>query len=228
METVNLLSALLLGLMGAGHCLAMCGGIISSLSVTTAADSGRKNWHFILIYQLGRITSYSFFGAIAGWFGLQFSHLSPLPVLKILSGVLLIVMALYISRFWMGLRYLENAGKLLWNKISPLTKRLIPVTNTTSAFLLGSLWGWLPCGLVYTSLGYALSLGDTLSSASFMLVFGIGTLPATILAGGASLSLKKFLNHKLVRLLSSLIFLLMGVFTLYMVFSAGDGSHHHH
>lgn len=226
METVNLLGALLLGLMGAGHCLAMCGGIISSLSVTSAADTEKKNWHFIVVYQLGRITSYSFFGAIAGWFGLQFSHLSPLPFLKVLSGVLLIIMALYISQWWMGLRYLENAGKLLWNIISPLTKRLLPVTNTSSAFLLGGLWGWLPCGLVYTSLGYALSLGDTLSSATFMLVFGFGTLPATILAGGASLSLKHFLNHKLVRLLSSLIFLLMGIFTLYMVFFAGG--HHHH
>lgn len=227
METVNLLSALLLGLMGAGHCLAMCGGIISSLSMTSAADTERKNWYFIVIYQIGRITSYSFFGAVAGWFGMQFNHLSPLPFLKILSGVLLIVMALYLSQLWMGLRYLESAGKILWNKISPLSKRLLPVTTPTNAFLLGSLWGWLPCGLVYTSLGYALSLGDTLSSASFMLVFGLGTLPATILAGGASLSLKRFLNHKLVRLLSSLMFLLMGIFTLYMVFTASNGGHHH-
>jgi len=227
LESVNLLSALLLGLMGAGHCLAMCGGIISSLSVSSAADAERKNWHFILIYQIGRITSYTFFGAIAGWFGLQFNHISPLPILKILSGVLLIVMALYVSQFWMGLRYLENMGKLLWNKISPLTKHLLPITNKTSAFLLGSIWGWLPCGLVYTSLGYALSLGDTLSSASFMLIFGLGTLPATILAGGASLSLKRFLNHQLVRLTSALMFLLMGVFTLYMVFSISSGHQHH-
>lgn len=214
--------------MGAGHCLAMCGGIISSLSVTSAADVEKKNWYFIVIYQIGRISSYTLFGATAGWFGLQFSHLTPLPLLKILSGTLLIVMALYVSQLWMGLRHLESVGKLLWIKISPLTKRLLPVTTPTNAFLLGCLWGWLPCGLVYTSLGYALSLGDTLSSASFMLAFGLGTLPATILAGGASLSLKHFLNHKLVRLLSSLIFFLMGIFTLYMVFSAVKDGYPHH
>lgn len=226
MESINLFGALLLGLMGAGHCLAMCGGIISSLSVTSVADVGKKNWHFIIIYQIGRITSYTLFGAFAGWLGLQFSHLSPLPILKILSGILLIIMALYMSHIWMGLRYLEKVGKLLWNKISPLTRRLLPVTNAKRALLLGSLWGWLPCGLVYTSLGYALSLGDSLSSASFMLMFGLGTLPATLLAGGASLTLKHFLNHKLVRLISALVFLLMGIFTLYMVFTSGNGHHH--
>lgn len=214
--------------MGAGHCLAMCGGIISSLSITSAARSREKNWHFIIIYQIGRIASYTLFGAIAGWLGLQFSQLSPLPILKTVSGLLLIIMALYISNLWMGLTYVENLGKLLWNKISPFTKKLLPVTTPTKALLLGSLWGWLPCGLVYTSLGYAISLGDSLSSASFMMMFGLGTLPATILAGGASLSLKRFLNHKSIRVMSSLVFLSMGVFTLYMVFTAGGDGHHHH
>ncbi len=226
METANILGALLLGLMGAGHCLAMCGGIISSLSVSSASEQQQRNWYFIVIYQIGRITSYTLFGAISGWLGLQFNQVSPLPILKILSGVLLIAMALYMSQTWLGLRHLEKIGKLLWNKISPLTRKLLPVTNAKQALLLGGIWGWMPCGLVYTSLGYALSLGDSLSSALFMFVFGLGTLPATILAGGASLSMKKFLNHKMVRLLSAIVFLLMGIFTLYMVFSSG-GAHHH-
>jgi len=227
LETVNLFGALLLGLMGAGHCLAMCGGIITSLSVSSAAKQSSNNWSFILLYQLGRISSYTFFGAVAGWLGLQFNHISPLPILKTLSGILLIAMALYMSQIWLGLTYLEKIGKLLWNKISPLTKGLLPVTNAKQALLLGTLWGWLPCGLVYTSLGYALSLGDSLLSAAFMFTFGIGTLPATVFAGGASLSVKKFLNNRSVRLISSLLFLLMGIYTLYAIyFMAGSGHHH--
>jgi len=214
--------------MGAGHCLAMCGGIISSLSISSSSKKNEKNWSFIVTYQIGRISSYTIFGAVAGWLGLQFNHVSPLPILKILSGVLLIAMALYMSHLWMGLSYLEKVGKLVWNKISPLTKKLLPATNHKQVLFLGALWGWLPCGLVYTSLGYALSLGNVFSSSAFMLMFGLGTLPATILAGGASLSLKGFLNHRVVRVVSSLMFLGMGVFTLYMVIVGGGGHAHHH
>jgi len=227
LENITILGALLLGLMGAGHCIGMCGGIISSLSVSTAGKGNQQNWMFIVIYQIGRISSYTFFGAIAGWLGLQFSHISPLPILKTLSGILLIAMALYLSHIWLGLSYLERLGKKLWDKISPLTKKLLPVTNIKQAFLLGSLWGWLPCGLVYTSLGYALSMGDSLQSALFMLMFGLGTLPATIFAGSASLSLKHFLNHLIVRAITALLFFAMGAWTLYMVY-ASNGGHHHH
>ena len=106
-DNINLVSALLLGLMGAGHCLAMCGGIISSLSVSSAG-SKKQNWTFIVVYQIGRISSYTLFGALAGWVGLQFEHISPLPILKIISGLLLIAMALYTSNIWLGINQLEK------------------------------------------------------------------------------------------------------------------------
>ena len=217
MNNLNIVSAVLLGLMGAGHCLAMCGGIISSLSMTSDDGLKQKNWLYIVVYQIGRIGSYSLFGASAGWMGLQVNQLMPIPILKILSGLLLIAMALYVSRHWLGLSQLEKLGKILWKFISPLSKTLLPVTSTRKAFLLGSVWGWLPCGLVYTALGYAVALGDTLNSSLFMLFFGIGTLPATLLAASASLKLKSFLNNSLVRNTTALVFLLMGIYTLYQV-----------
>ncbi len=217
MDNINLVSAILLGLMGAGHCMAMCGGIISSLSIATAEGKQVKNWRYIVTYQVGRIISYSLFGAIAGWMGLQVDQLTPIPILKILSGLLLIAMALYVSRHWFGLQYLEKLGKGLWNLISPFSKKLLPINSMGKAFFLGSLWGWLPCGLVYTALGYAISVGNTSHSAVFMLLFGVGTLPATLLAASASLKLKSFLNHLWVRNISALIFLLMGSYTLYQV-----------
>ena len=227
MQTINIFSALLLGLMGAGHCLSMCGGIIASLSMSSTEDN-KKKWRYIIIYQVGRISSYTIFGFIAGWLGLQFSHASPLPYLQVISGLLLIAMALYTSRLWMGLSKLEKAGQFIWKFIQPLTKHVLPVTSSNRALVLGALWGWLPCGLVYSSLGYAISLADSYKSATFMLMFGIGTLPATLFAGSASLSLKSFLANSKIRILSSLMFLALGGFTLYQVFFISSAMHHHH
>ncbi|TQV77532.1 sulfite exporter TauE/SafE family protein [Aliikangiella marina] len=225
-ESTTLVGAFILGLMGASHCVGMCGGIIGSLSMATK-DSAKK-WINISLYQFGRIASYTLFGLIAGWIGSQADGMTPIPILKTLSGILLILMGLYVSRIWMGLTYLEKIGKLLWDKISPLSKRLLPVQSPGQAILLGSLWGWLPCGLVYTALGFALAASDPLYSSMFMLNFGIGTLPATLLAGAASLTLKQWLNKAPIRTISALVFIGLGVWTLYTLYFGADMGHHHH
>ncbi|WP_444994049.1 sulfite exporter TauE/SafE family protein [Aliikangiella sp. IMCC44359] len=225
MTETTLISALILGLMGAGHCLSMCGGIISSLSIAT--DNKHNKWTKIISYQLGRILSYFLFGLVAGWIGYQTNKFTSLPILQTLSGVLLILMGLYISRIWMFISHLEKAGKIIWDKISPLSKYLLPVTSIKQALLLGALWGWLPCGLVYTSLSYALTTAHPISSGLFMLVFGIGTLPATLLAGAASVSLKNWLNKNTVRLASAFILISFGCYILITLYLTGE-SHHHH
>ncbi len=230
MDNLNLVSALLLGIMGAGHCIAMCGGIISSLSMSNQSQPIQKRAGIVFLYQLGRIFSYSLIGLAGGFLGFKFSQLSQLPILELISGLLLVGMSLYVSRLWMGLSYLEKIGKLFWNKISPLSKHFLPVKTSRQAFLLGSLWGWLPCGLVYTSLSFAITMGDALYSALFMFIFGLGTLPGTLLASAAGLSLKHFLNHIVVRYLISICFLIFGVITLNSAFESwtGNGHHHHH
>ena len=136
-------------------------------------------------------------------------------------------MGLYVSRIWLGLSYLEKIGKHLWNKISPLSGRLLPVTRFRQALLLGALWGWLPCGLVYTSLGYAMTLAKPTESALYMLLFGVGTLPATLAAGAASNSLKKMLNSPWARGIFAVAFITFGIYTLIQLSSSGQHSHHH-
>jgi uncharacterized protein len=232
MAEFSLFGAFLLGLMGAGHCLGMCGGIISSLSMATnnsqPNETQQKQWLNISLYQLGRITSYTIFGLIAGLIGQQADELTAIPVLKILSGVLLILMGLYLSRVWMVISHLEKLGKLLWNKISPLSKKLLPVKTAKQALFLGALWGWLPCGLVYTSLGYALTAAQPINSALFMLAFGLGTLPATLLAGAASAGLKNWLSLPIVRFTTASLFIVFGLYTLYSLIQTGQMAHHHH
>lgn len=225
MNEISLIGAFLLGLMGAGHCIGMCGGIISTLSLATNNDQSK--WYSITSYQFGRIMSYSVFGLLSGLIGQQAETLTVLPILKIISGILLILMGLYISRVWMVISQLEKAGKYVWDKISPLSSRLLPVKSLKQAFLLGALWGWLPCGLVYTSLAYALTAANPVNSMLFMLAFGIGTLPATLTVGAASSSLKTWLNTKAMRWLAAVIFITIGSYMLYGLL-AGDISHHHH
>lgn len=225
MTETTLISAFVLGLMGASHCLGMCGGIISSLSIAT---NEHRKWFNISYYQLGRILSYGFFGFVAGFIGQQANNLIDFPLLATISAILLILMGFYISRLWMALTYLEKAGKLLWNKLSPLSKKLLPVTNGRQALLLGVLWGWLPCGLVYSAVSYAITTANPLNSATYMLFFGLGTLPATLAAGAASAKLKQYLNHPVSRWLTAILFVGFGIFTLYSLYWSGAGSHHHH
>ena len=228
MIEVSLLSAFILGAMGSAHCLGMCGGIISALSA--ANDSKSQKWLKTFLYQFGRIASYTLIGALAGFIGLNVEKLSPIPILPVLSGVLMILMGLYLSRWWMGLTYVERAGAVVWRLINPLSKNLLPVNSPIKAISLGMIWGWLPCGLVYTALGYAIASAEPVSSALYMLFFGLGTLPATLSVGVASTSIKAAFNNKYFRIFSSLALIAFGIYILQDVFWITEGSagHHHH
>ena len=230
MIEVSLISAFILGAMGSAHCLGMCGGIISALSA--ANDSKSQKWLKTFLYQFGRIASYTLIGALAGFVGLNVEKLSPIPILPVLSGVLMILMGLYLSRWWMGLTYVERAGAVIWRFINPLSKNFLPVDRPIKAISLGMLWGWLPCGLVYTALGYAITSAEPINSASYMLCFGLGTLPATLSVGIASTSIKSVFNNKYFRIISSLALIAFGVYILQDIFWVTEGSsghqHHHH
>ena len=108
-DSMSILAMLVIGLMGAGHCVGMCGGIVAALGF--AADDQRRRWPILLSYNLGRITSYGLIGALVGLLGL-FGHeyLSLGPSLRIFAGVLLILMGLYLAGWWHFLSWLERGG----------------------------------------------------------------------------------------------------------------------
>ncbi len=241
-----IISGIILGLMGSGHCVAMCGGIISSLSITTKTaynEKSEKNisirelnnksssWLPILLYQIGRISSYALAGLLVGivgnLFGTSVENLTPIPLLKIFSSLLIILMGINIARIPLGKFNIEIIGQYFWNLIKPLSKNLFPVDTPYKAMLLGSIWGWLPCGLVYTSLGYAASTADSLSSATFMFSFGLGTLPSTLLISAMSIKIKKVLNNLMVIRITGAIFVITGVYMLINLMS-NPAAHMYH
>jgi len=186
------LTAFVVGLLGGVHCLGMCGGIVGALTfgLPGRQQRGLKLLPYQLAYNLGRIISYALAGAVAGGLGVLLAGVLPIQqaqnVLIVCAAVFMILMGLYIAGWWNGLTLLEKAGGSLWRRLEPLGRRMMPVTSPLQAFALGLVWGWLPCGLVYSVLVWAISAGSALEGAMLMAAFGLGTLPNLLLMGAAA------------------------------------------
>jgi len=207
------------GLFGTTHCALMCGGIVSLLVSNTTKKSHLERVLILLTYNLGRITSYSLAGAIMGglsallvhWFPLQFI----IQLLTLMAGVFMILLGLYLTQWWQILTSIERLGRIIWSQIEPYAQKLMPVQNSSQAFIAGMLWGWLPCGLVYAVLASAVASASVLKGALIMFAFGLGTLPALLLMGtfiGAIAHLAQ--NHR-IRLVSGMIMITFGFITLF-------------
>ncbi|SFP31065.1 sulfite exporter TauE/SafE family protein [Pseudomonas borbori] len=209
-----LLSALILGLLGGGHCLGMCGGLMGALTLAIPAEQRGQRFQLLLSYNLGRILSYALAGLLLGMAGWALASSPAAMLLRVVAALLLIAMGLYLAGWWSGLTRIEALGRGLWRFIQPLTRRFMPVTSLPRALLLGGLWGWLPCGLVYSTLLWAASQGDALDSAALMLAFGIGTLPVLLATGMAAERMTALLRKQGVRMAGGLLVILFGLWTL--------------
>ena len=215
--SLTITAALLLGLLASGHCMLMCGGISMALGVATAKDErGRPRRILLLGYQLGRISSYTLAGLLIGTIGGSLIAILDIErvrlALRFASAAALLLAALVMLGV---LRDPGSAlGKRLWSKIAPLGRRLIPVSNLPRAFAFGALWGWMPCGLVYTVLLIAALNAQPWSSAAIMAAFGLGTLPAMLMTSwGAPRLLGIFSNTK-VRRSAGIVLLISAVLTM--------------
>ena len=180
----------LIGLASALHCVGMCGGIIGALSLSLPAGVRLQRGRLLsytLSYSAGRIVSYGLAGALMGGVGAQvFGALSPdygHTVLRGLAAALLIGTGLYLAGWFPTFAHLERLGQPLWKRLEPLGQRLLPVRSLPQALGFGLVWGWLPCGLVYSTLLWAASSGSAGRGALYMVAFGAGTLPAVLATG---------------------------------------------
>ncbi|MDX2171109.1 MAG: sulfite exporter TauE/SafE family protein [Deltaproteobacteria bacterium] len=186
LDAVSLLGGLGLGALGSAHCVAMCGGIAGALALAPGATGAAAAVARQTAYNVGRITSYAVAGALAGALGVALAGLfggTGIALLRALAALLLLALGLYLSGWWSGLVRLERLGARLWRRIAPLAARLRPGRSIGGALALGMLWGWLPCGLVYSALALAATAGDWRHGALLMAGFGLGTLPAMLATG---------------------------------------------
>lgn len=206
MLELSLAAAFLVGLLGGGHCVGMCGGIVGAVTMTLPGS--RPKWPFLLSYNFGRIGSYTLAGVIAGGVGASsffLEHVLPIEkILYALTSLMLVLLGFYLAGIWRVLTRLEVAGGKLWRHIQPYSKRLLPVRTIPQSLLLGMLWGWLPCGLVYSVLVAAIATANPLQGGLLMLAFGLGTLPTLLAMGMAAVRLKSLLQNLWFRRLSGL------------------------
>lgn len=211
MPDTGFLALFLVGLLGGTHCVGMCGGIVSAMSM-----GGQAGWGLHLAYNAGRILSYAVAGAIAGALGAASLGLEgQIPVRMLLyfvANLMLVALGLYLIGLSGALAFTERAGQALWRRVQPLTRRYLPVRSVAQAFPLGVLWGWLPCGLVYSALASALTAGSAGRGAAMMLAFGLGTSPNLLLAGLLLARLNGIVKRPVVRTVSGLLVLGFGIY----------------
>jgi len=197
----------------------MCGGISSALGIAHLSFSKSRYYSLKMasLYNIGRVFSYSVAGALFGVLGDVAANLFSIvfPLMRIFAGIMMIALGLYLSGWWRGLTYVESIGnKILWQRLRPLTQKLTPISNYYQAILLGMLWGWLPCGLVYSVLTLAIAGGDWQQSALTMLGFGLGTMPVMLLTGSLAQRVSYWIRQSSLRLSAAMLIIAFGLWTI--------------
>ncbi|MEH6503478.1 MAG: sulfite exporter TauE/SafE family protein [Cycloclasticus sp.] len=213
--------AFIIGFLGSTHCVPMCGGIVGILS-----SKGESSDHLApvnalsvsLSYNAGRILSYSFIGLLAGAVGqvtmAPFDDDSLILFSRIITSIFMLAFGFYLLGWLNFLSYLERSGQRLWKHISPISRRILPIQNKRGAFYLGLIWGWLPCGLVYSALAWSLASTQPISGALIMLCFGLGTLPMLLAMGVFSKKLVQLRNSAIVRRTSGSLIIAFAIVNL--------------
>lgn len=215
MPEISFLAVFLTGLLGGAHCVGMCGGIVAAISLQ---PGGKQPFTFHLAYSAGRIASYSAAGALAGLVGsAAFLSDALYPVqqgLYFLAQGVLILLGLYLAGLNQSVLILERVGGVVWRRVQPLLARVMPIRSLPQALAAGALWGWLPCGLVYSVLVSALASGGAGRGGALLLLFGLGTLPNLLLMGWAADSLREWVRRAWVKRVAGLGVASMGVWGL--------------
>ncbi|WP_163933017.1 sulfite exporter TauE/SafE family protein [Paraferrimonas sp. SM1919] len=215
MIEVSLVGALIMGLMGSGHCVGMCGGLAGAIGLNNKTQ-------FLVSYNLGRISSYALMGFVIASANLAMQQLfdaeKTLLGLRIVAACLMIMAGLQLLNIGRWFSLFEKIGQFSWGKIQPYANKWIRPSSMSQAYISGMLWGWLPCGLVYSALAWALASPTPYIGSLIMICFGIGTLPA-MLAVGTFSKLVHFVKGQRVRLACGLIMLIFGIHTGYIVFN---------
>jgi sulfite exporter TauE/SafE len=171
------LSAFLVGFLGSFHCASMCGPI--ALALPSGQGSKLSMVMGRLLYNSGRIVTYSMLGLLVGLIGHRIAIAGFQKMLSVTSGVLILVIALVTLLYprISATNRINSALSVYTTRIKSIFKNLFGKKSRTTLFLIGAVNGLLPCGFVYLALAAAVSSGNFLNSAGYMMLFGSGTLP---------------------------------------------------
>ena len=205
-ENLTFLTLFLLGFFGGGHCVGMCGGVSSAFALQLPPNLNR--FGLIVLLNLGRVSSYVLIGFLVGLIGQAGISLDDTRVLQqglyIAANILLLLLGLYLAGISTAATRIERIGKPIWKRLNPFLNKLLPIRSVPACFGVGMLWGWLPCGLVYSASLYALGSGSAVHGAFYMLAFALGTLPNLLAMGIFAAQLKTLLQKRSIRLLAGL------------------------
>lgn len=186
-------SGFIIGLLGSLHCVGMCGPIALALPIV-----GKSKIELIvsrLLYNLGRILTYAFFGLIFGLIGDRIQLFGLQQIVSIVLGSLIILRLIIPKKYsFIKISFFQKAVGKLKQEFS----RMFGKNSMKSLFSIGLLNGFLPCGFVYVGIAGAIATGDALQGAGFMALFGLGTLPIMFAASlfSSILSIKARLNFR--------------------------------
>jgi len=186
--------ALATGFLGSGHCLGMCGGLVTALALSPSGRQG--GLPFQLLYHAGRLLTYGAIGLLVGWLGSVLAYTDRMRGLThgllIASDLLIIVAGLGTAGLFIGLRLfdLEFAGPV--RTLTQAARGLRRWPPALAALPLGMIFGFLPCGFLYAMALTAAQTANAVSGSLTLLAFGLGTVPALLLFGSTA----QLLSHK--------------------------------
>ncbi|MBR6027355.1 MAG: sulfite exporter TauE/SafE family protein [Neisseriaceae bacterium] len=216
-------ASLMLGFLGGAHCVGMCGGLCAALSLQLPPHISRIK--LIILMNIGRIISYTVIGLLFGLLGQLGSEYifgnGLRQFLFVVAQVLLILAGLYLTGFFTIFAKIEKIGVPIWRKLNPIMNRLLPITTIKGSLIVGAIWGWIPCGLVYSVSANAMASANAISGALLMFAFGIGTLPNLIATGFFASQVRNFFQQKIIRILCGIIIILWAAWRLFRFFYAG-------
>lgn len=228
-QEFSIVAAFVFGLSSAPHCMGMCGGIAGAMNASPDRHLYPRSvlWRYSLLQNTGRIFSYVLLGTAFAAFGVGLSGLGYASAARIFIGVIFIVLGAHFAFEWQGIRRVERIGQPLWKLVAPFAKTLLPAGTARASFLLGMVWGLLPCGLVYTMLLAAAAGADMGQGAAVMLAFGIGTFPALFAFSWLSLRGRDWLRTRRWRRAVGAGAFLLGAWIIIESITAHQGGHIH-
>lgn len=231
-HTISVTAAFIAGVAGSMHCFAMCGGMAGALGMRarSLAKNAQAAFFQASIYQFGRIGGYMTAGIIVGALGSAALHVINLAefsvALRVASGIFIALVGARFLVQWNPLLWLERGGARFWDQLKPLAQKAAQQSSTPRALSLGFLWGWLPCGLVYSMLLFAAMSGSALTGAGIMVAFGLGTLPSMLTSSLLASQLQRFMAKRWPKIVSGIVLVAFGAWLAFAALEMHSGHMH--